>query len=106
MDGLDVGPEASSEEQQRRSNLGRKGRQEPSHCFAREVRKKPKSGDAFGYEHLGFSSGIHLCFGGLLARLEPQIAVGEFVRRAVNPRLVVDPRPIDTVRCSAGRATS
>jgi cytochrome P450 len=44
-------------------------------------------------EHLGFSGGIHLCFGGPLARLEAQIAIGEFVRRAVNPRLVVDPPP-------------
>jgi cytochrome P450 len=44
-------------------------------------------------EHLGYSSGIHLCFGGPLARLEAQIAVGEFVRRVKNPRLVVDPPP-------------
>ena len=43
--------------------------------------------------HLGYSSGIHLCFGGPLARLEVQIAVGEFVRRVENPRLVVDPPP-------------
>jgi cytochrome P450 len=44
-------------------------------------------------QHLGYSSGIHLCFGGPLARLEAQIAVGEFVRRVKNPRLVVDPPP-------------
>lgn len=44
-------------------------------------------------EHLGYSGGIHLCFGGPLARLEAQIAVGEFVRRVQNPRLVVDPPP-------------
>jgi cytochrome P450 len=44
-------------------------------------------------EHLGYGSGIHLCFGGPLARLEAQIAVGEFVRRVRNPRLVVDPPP-------------
>jgi fatty acid omega-hydroxylase len=44
-------------------------------------------------QHLGYSSGIHLCFGGPLARLEAQIAVGEFVRRVENPRLVVDPPP-------------
>jgi len=44
-------------------------------------------------EHLGFSSGIHLCFGAPLARLEAQVAVGEFVRRVKNPRLVVDPPP-------------
>jgi fatty acid omega-hydroxylase len=44
-------------------------------------------------EHLGFSSGIHLCFGGPLARLEVQIAISEFVRRVENPRLVEDPPP-------------
>jgi cytochrome P450 len=44
-------------------------------------------------EHLGYGSGIHLCFGGPLARLEVQVAVGEFVRRVENPRLVVDPPP-------------
>ena len=44
-------------------------------------------------QHLGFSGGIHLCFGGPLARLEAQIAVGEFVRRIKNPRLVIDPPP-------------
>ena len=44
-------------------------------------------------EHLGFSGGIHLCFGGPLARLEAQIAVGQFVRRVINPRLVVDAPP-------------
>ena len=44
-------------------------------------------------EHLGYSGGIHLCFGGPLARLEAQIAVGEFVRRVKSPRLVVDPPP-------------
>ncbi|GAA2319031.1 cytochrome P450 [Nonomuraea roseoviolacea subsp. roseoviolacea] len=44
-------------------------------------------------EHLGFSQGIHFCFGAPLARLEVQVAVGEFVRRVENPRLVVDPPP-------------
>ena len=44
-------------------------------------------------QHLGFSQGIHYCFGAPLARLEVQIAVGEFVRRVENPRLVVDPPP-------------
>ncbi|MFE5405586.1 cytochrome P450 [Streptomyces sp. NPDC056580] len=43
--------------------------------------------------HLGFSQGIHFCFGAPLARLEVQIAVGEFVRRVQNPRLVEDPPP-------------
>ncbi len=44
-------------------------------------------------QHLGFSQGIHVCYGGPLARLEVQVAVGEFVRRAENPRLVGDPPP-------------
>jgi fatty acid omega-hydroxylase len=44
-------------------------------------------------EHLGYSQGIHVCFGGPLARLEVQVAVGEFVRRVQNPRLVADPPP-------------
>jgi cytochrome P450 len=44
-------------------------------------------------QHLGFSSGIHLCFGGPLARLEVQIAISEFVRRIENPRLVENPPP-------------
>ncbi|MGW0204790.1 cytochrome P450 [Streptomyces sp. NPDC003233] len=44
-------------------------------------------------QHLGFSQGIHFCFGAPLARLEVQVAVGEFVRRVQNPRLVEDPPP-------------
>ncbi|MET9344470.1 cytochrome P450 [Nonomuraea sp. NPDC003804] len=44
-------------------------------------------------QHLGFSQGIHFCFGAPLARLEVQVAVGEFVRRVENPRLVADPPP-------------
>ncbi|MGW7369551.1 cytochrome P450, partial [Streptomyces sp. NPDC054841] len=44
-------------------------------------------------QHLGFGSGIHLCFGGPMARLETQIALSELVRRLDNPRLVADPPP-------------
>ncbi|WP_330318667.1 cytochrome P450 [Streptomyces platensis] len=44
-------------------------------------------------QHLGFSQGIHFCFGAPLARLEVQVAVGEFIRRVANPRLVEDPPP-------------
>jgi fatty acid omega-hydroxylase len=44
-------------------------------------------------QHVGFSQGIHYCFGAPLARLEVQIAVSEFFRRAQNPRLVEDPPP-------------
>lgn len=43
--------------------------------------------------HLGFGSGIHLCFGGPLARRETQIALTELVRRLDRPRLVADPPP-------------
>jgi fatty acid omega-hydroxylase len=44
-------------------------------------------------QHLGFSQGIHYCFGAPLARLEVQVAVSEFVRRVENLRLVADPPP-------------
>ncbi|MFJ9863544.1 cytochrome P450 [Streptomyces sp. NPDC101165] len=44
-------------------------------------------------QHLGFGSGIHLCFGGPMARLETQIALTELVRRLDRPRLVADPPP-------------
>ncbi|MEV6940823.1 cytochrome P450 [Streptomyces sp. NPDC051172] len=44
-------------------------------------------------QHLGFGSGIHLCFGGPLARREAQIALSELVRRIDRPRLVADPPP-------------
>jgi fatty acid omega-hydroxylase len=44
-------------------------------------------------EHLGWSSGIHTCFGGPLARLEVNTALEAFLRRVENPRLVVDPPP-------------
>ncbi|WP_030919556.1 cytochrome P450 [Streptosporangium amethystogenes] len=43
--------------------------------------------------HLGFGSGIHLCFGAPLARLETQIALNGLVRHLKNPRLVADPPP-------------
>ncbi|MGW2821992.1 cytochrome P450 [Streptomyces sp. NPDC001443] len=44
-------------------------------------------------EHLGFGSGIHLCFGGPLARLETQIALTALARRLEEPTLVTDPPP-------------
>ncbi|MFD8079054.1 cytochrome P450 [Streptomyces sp. NPDC059718] len=44
-------------------------------------------------QHLGFGSGIHLCFAGPLARRETQIALTELVHRLDRPRLVADPPP-------------
>ncbi|MFI0788084.1 cytochrome P450 [Streptomyces lydicus] len=44
-------------------------------------------------QHLGFGSGIHLCFGGPMARRETHIALTELVRRLDRPRLVTDPPP-------------
>ncbi|GAX50962.1 cytochrome P450 [Streptomyces olivochromogenes] len=44
-------------------------------------------------QHLGFGSGIHLCFGGPMARLETQIALTALVHRLADPTLVTDPPP-------------
>jgi fatty acid omega-hydroxylase len=44
-------------------------------------------------QHLGWGGGVHVCFGGPLARLEVNTAIEAFLRRVANPRLVVDPPP-------------
>jgi cytochrome P450 len=44
-------------------------------------------------EHLGWGSGIHLCIGGPLARLEVNLTLEAFLRRVQGPRLVDDPPP-------------
>lgn len=44
-------------------------------------------------QHLGFGSGIHVCYGAALARAEAQIALVELAQRLENPRLVTDPPP-------------
>ncbi|MER6224995.1 cytochrome P450, partial [Streptomyces sp900105755] len=49
--------------------------------------------DRHDNQHLGFGSGIHLCFGGPLARREAQIALTELVHRLDAPTLVADPPP-------------
>ncbi|MEU1406904.1 cytochrome P450 [Streptomyces sp. NPDC005728] len=49
--------------------------------------------DRHDNQHLGFGSGIHLCFGGPMARREAQIALSELARRIDGPRLIADPPP-------------
>ncbi|MFD4968806.1 cytochrome P450 [Streptomyces sp. NPDC058424] len=44
-------------------------------------------------EHLGFGGGIHLCYGGPLARLEAQTALGALIPHLGTARLVQDPPP-------------
>ncbi|MFJ9614139.1 cytochrome P450 [Streptomyces noursei] len=44
-------------------------------------------------EHLSFGSGIHLCFGGPLARVEADTALGALLPRLGAARLVQDPPP-------------
>ncbi|OBI83107.1 cytochrome P450 [Mycobacterium sp. 1245805.9] len=44
-------------------------------------------------EHVGWGRGIHVCFGGPLARLEVNTAFEAFLSRVDNPRLVEDPPP-------------
>ncbi|MET9145965.1 cytochrome P450 [Streptomyces sp. NPDC004042] len=58
--------------------------------FTDPDRFDPDRGDI---QHLGFGSGVHVCFGAPLARLETQIALTALARRLDNPRLVEDPPP-------------
>ncbi|MEU6665696.1 cytochrome P450 [Streptomyces sp. NPDC046727] len=44
-------------------------------------------------EHLGFGSGIHLCYGAPLARIEAETALGALLPRLTAARLVEDPPP-------------
>ncbi|MFF3729189.1 cytochrome P450 [Streptomyces sp. NPDC002476] len=44
-------------------------------------------------QHLGFGSGIHLCYGGPLARIEAQAALGALIPHLGAARLVQDPPP-------------
>jgi cytochrome P450 len=44
-------------------------------------------------QHFGFGSGVHICFGAPLARIEAQIALTELVSRLKGPRLLQDPPP-------------
>ena len=42
-------------------------------------------------QHLGFGSGVHLCYGAPLARIEAQIALGALLPQLSNATLVEDP---------------
>ncbi|MFF7755908.1 cytochrome P450 [Streptomyces sp. NPDC007971] len=44
-------------------------------------------------QHLGFGSGIHLCYGGPLARIEAQAALGALLPHLGGASLVEDPPP-------------
>ncbi|MFF2808691.1 cytochrome P450 [Streptomyces sp. NPDC058000] len=44
-------------------------------------------------EHLAFGSGIHLCYGAPLARIEADTALGALMPRLTTARLVQDPPP-------------
>jgi cytochrome P450 len=44
-------------------------------------------------QHLGFGSGIHLCYGAPLARIEAQIALGALISRLGTATLAQDPPP-------------
>ncbi|MBV6702928.1 cytochrome P450 [Kitasatospora aureofaciens] len=44
-------------------------------------------------QHLGFGSGIHICYGAPLARIEAQIALGALIPRLGTATLVEDPPP-------------
>jgi len=45
-----------------------------------DIRRSP-------HNHLGFGSGIHVCLGAPLARMESQIGIGRFIERYPNARL-------------------
>jgi cytochrome P450 len=53
-------------------------------------------------QHLTFGHGIHFCMGAPLARLEAQIAIGEFLTRFPQARLAVEP---DVMQWRAGILT-
>jgi cytochrome P450 len=42
-------------------------------------------------QHLSFGSGAHHCLGASLARMEAQVAIGSFIRRFPNARVVGEP---------------
>ncbi|MBA6434322.1 cytochrome P450 [Streptomyces sp. GMR22] len=44
-------------------------------------------------QHLGFGSGVHICYGAPLARVEAQIALGALLPHLTTATLVEDPPP-------------
>ncbi|MFH8384346.1 cytochrome P450 [Kitasatospora sp. NPDC018058] len=45
------------------------------------------------HQHLGFGSGVHLCYGAPLARIEAQAALGALIPRLTSATLLQDPPP-------------
>jgi len=49
--------------------------------------RRPEAG-----QHVSFGSGIHYCLGASLAKLEGQVAIGRFLRRFPNAKVVGEPK--------------
>lgn len=56
-------------------------------------------------QHVGFGSGIHLCFGAPLARIEAEAALGALIPHLGTAHLVQDPPPTGRTPCCAVPAT-
>ncbi|MGN5381285.1 cytochrome P450 [Streptomyces lasalocidi] len=56
-------------------------------------------------QHLGFGSGVHICYGAPLARVEAQTALGALLPHLTTAALVEDPPPTGTAPCCAAPGT-